>query len=121
MRNKNKISNFLFNSDSKRSNKDFKSLANETNKLMVGFRNKSPGYSVYIKKNKKLNNYNYNYNNKIVLPIIKNNKKFKIKNEFKDEKEKIIVEKSEESGSVGENDSGKSDNNENEENKNKDE
>ena len=124
MRNKNKISNFLFNSDSKRSNKNFKSLANETNKLMVGFRNKSPGYSVYIKKNKKLNNnnnYNYNYNNKIVLPIIKNNKKFKIKNEFKDEKEKIIVEKSEESGSVGENDSGKSDNNENEENKNKDE
>ena len=124
MRNKNKISNFLFNSDSKRSNKNFKSLANETNKLMVGFRNISPGYSVYIKKNKKLNNnnnYNYNYNNKIVLPIIKNNKKFKIKNEFKDEKEKIIVEKSEESGSVGENDSGKSDNNENEENKNKDE
>ena len=122
MRNKNKISNFLFNSDSKRSNKNFKSLANETNKLMVGFRNISPGYSVYIKKNKKLNNNNnYNYNNKIVLPIIKNNKKFKIKNEFKDEKEKIIVEKSEESGSVGENDSGKSDNNENEENKNKDE
>ena len=122
MRNKNKISNFLFNSDSKRKIKDFKLLANETNKLMAGFRNKSPGYSVYIKKNKKINNnYNYNYNNKIVLPIIKNNKKFKIKNEFKDEKEKIIVEKSEESGSVGENDSGKSDNNENEENKNKDE
>ena len=122
MRNKNKISNFLFNSDSKRKIKDFKLLANETNKLMAGFRNKSPGYSVYIKKNKKINNnYNYNYNNKIVLPIIKTNKKFKIKNEFKEEKEKIIVEKSEESGSVGENDSGKSDNNENEENKNKDE
>ena len=118
MRNKNRTSNFLFNSESKKKNKDFISLANETNKLMVGFRNKSPGYSVYIKKNKKLN---YNYNNKIVLPVIKTNKKFKIKNEFKKEKEKIIMEKSEESGSVGENDSGKSDNNEIEENKNKDE
>ena len=56
-----------------------------------------------------------------MLPVIKRNKIYKIKNEFKDEKEKIIVEKSEESGSVGENESRKSENNENEGNKNKDE
>jgi|GEM_PF-5882406 len=115
LRNKNKISNFVFNSESKRKSKDFKSIANETNKLMAGFRRKTPGYAVYIMKPKK------NNNNKIVLQVIKRNKIYKIKNEFKDEKEKIIVEKSEESGSVGENESRKSENNENEGNKNKDE
>ena len=115
LRNKNQLTNFVFNSESKRKSKKFKSLANETNKLMAGFRKKSPGYSVYIKKKKKLNNINHISNNKIVLPVIKKNNIFKVK---KEEKEKIIVEKSEESGSVGENDSGdKSDNNGNEENK----
>ena len=115
LRNKNQLTNFVFNSESKRKSKKFKSLANETNKLMAGFRKKSPGYSVYIKKKKKLNNINNISNNKIVLPVIKKNNIFKVK---KEEKEKIIVEKSEESGSVGENDSGnKSDNNGNEENK----
>ena len=115
LRNKNQLTNFVFNSESKRKSKKFKSLANETNKLMAGFRKKTPGYSVYIKKKKKLNNINNISNNKIVLPVIKKNNIFKVK---KEEKEKIIVEKSEESGSVGENDSGdKSDNNGNEENK----
>ena len=115
LRNKNQLTNFVFNSEFKRKSNKFKSLANETNKLMAGFRKKSPGYSVYIKKKKKLNNINNISNNKIVLPVIKKNNIFKVK---KEEKEKIIVEKSEESGSVGENDSGdKSDNNGNEENK----
>ena len=100
--------NLIFNSDSKRKKKDnFKSLANETNKLMVGFKKKTPGYAVYKTKKKNSNE------NKIVLPVIKRNKINNLKKDKKSEKEKIIVEKSEESGSVGENDNEeKSENNE---------
>ena len=104
MRNKNK--NFLFNSESRRNqNQDkqvlskdnkFISLSNETNKLMVGFRQKSPGYSIYnTKKNFRIK--------KVILPEIKQNKKERIKSEFNTTKNKIIAEKSEESGSVGDN------------------
>lgn len=96
LRNRNK--NFLFNSDTNRkqsSDDTFKSLNNETNKLMVGFKKKTPSYSIYnTKKNFHIK--------KVILPVIKKNKKPKIKNEFNN-KEKIIVEKSEESGSVGDN------------------
>ena len=97
---RNKKHNFLFNSDTKRKNKknDFKSLANETNKLMVGFKKKKAGYEVYKTKKKNLNE------NKIILPEIKRNRVIPLKKGFKTEKEKIIIEKSEESGSVGEND-----------------
>jgi len=97
---RNKKHNFLFNSDTKRKNKknDFKSLANETNKLMVGFKKKKAGYEVYKTKKKNLNE------NKIILPAIKRNRVIPLKKGFKTEKEKIIIEKSEESGSVGEND-----------------
>ena len=93
--------NLMFNSDSKRkTKKNFKSMANETNKLMAGFKQKSPGYSVYNTKKKILSP------NKIILPVIKRNKESKIKKKYKTVKDKIIIEKSEESGSVGENDSG---------------
>ena len=97
---RNKKHNFLFNSDTKRKNKknDFKSLANETNKLMVGFKKKKAGYEVYKTKKKNSNE------NKIILPAIKRNRVIPLKKGFKTEKEKIIIEKSEESGSVGEND-----------------
>ena len=98
---RNKKRNLMFNSDSKRkTKKNFKSMANETNKLMAGFKQKSPGYSVYNTRKKILSP------NKVILPIIKRNKINKTKKEYKTVKEKIIIEKSEESGSVGENDSG---------------
>ena len=67
---------------------------------MVGFKNKIPGYSVYINKKKNI------CSNKIILPIIKRNHANNLKNEYYTTKNKIIVEKSEESGSIGENDSG---------------
>ena len=67
---------------------------------MVGFKNKIPGYSVYISKKKNI------CGNKIILPIIKRNHANNLKNEYYTTKNKIIVEKSEESGSIGENDSG---------------
>jgi hypothetical protein len=97
---RNRKQNFLFNSETKRKNKkdDFKSLANETNKLMVGFKKKKAGYEVYKTKKKNL------HENKIILPAIKRNTIIPMKKGFKTEKEKIIIEKSEESGSVGEND-----------------
>ena len=98
---------FAFNSEKKRKSKGFKSIANETNKLMVGFKKKKPTYVLYKTKKKSSNE------NKIVLPAIKKNKINNVKDEYKSEKEKIIVEKSEESGSVGENENEeKSDNNE---------
>ena len=91
---RNKKYNFLFNSDTKRKkqNDNYKSLVNETNKLMVGFRKKIPGYAIYKKQS---------MSNKIVLPSIKRNQNKYVKKGFKTEKEKIILEKSEESGSVG--------------------
>jgi hypothetical protein len=102
---RNKKYNFVFNSDPNRKIKNnknniFNSFANKTNKLMVGFKNKIPGYSVYINKKKNI------CGNKIILPIIKRNHANNLKNEYYTTKNKIIVEKSEESGSVGENDSG---------------
>ena len=102
---RNKKYNFVFNSDPNRKIKNnknniFNSFANKTNKLMVGFKNKIPGYSVYINKKKNI------YGNKIILPIIKRNHANNLKNEYYTTKNKIIVEKSEESGSIGENDSG---------------
>ena len=91
---RNKKYNFLFNSDTKRKkqNDNYKSLVNETNKLMVGFKKKIPGYAIYKKQS---------MNNKIILPSIKRNQNKYGKKGFKKEKEKIILEKSEESGSVG--------------------
>ena len=102
---RNKKYNFVFNSDPNRKIKNnknniFNSFANKTNKLMVGFKNKIPGYSVYINKKKNI------CGNKIILPIIKRNHANNLKNEYYTTKNKIIVEKSEESGSIGENDSG---------------
>ena len=102
---RNKKYNFVFNSDPNRKIKNnknniFNSFANKTNKLMVGFKNKIPGYSVYISKKKNI------CGNKIILPIIKRNHANNLKNEYYTTKNKIIVEKSEESGSIGENDSG---------------
>ena len=102
---RNKKYNFVFNSDPNRKinnnkNNIFNSFANKTNKLMVGFKNKIPGYSVYINKKKNI------CGNKIILPIIKRNHANNLKNEYYTTKNKIIVEKSEESGSIGENDSG---------------
>ena len=110
---RNRKQNFLFNSETKRKNKkdDFKSLANETNKLMVGFKKKKAGYEVYKTKKKNL------HENKIILPAIKRNRIIPMKKGFKTEKEKIIIEKSEESGSVGEND--KDNDNDNEEKEDK--
>ena len=98
---RNKRYNFLFNSETKRKNKNdnYKSLSNETNQLMAGFKKKNPGYAIYKKKN----TVNKNIGNKIILPIINRNKKKYPKSGFKTEKEKVILEKSEESGSVGEN------------------
>ena len=98
---RNKRYNFLFNSETKRKNKNdnYKSLSNETNQLMAGFKKKNPGYAIYKKKN----TVNRNIGNKIILPVINRNKKKLPKSGFKTEKEKIILEKSEESGSVGEN------------------
>ena len=98
---RNKRYNFLFNSENKRKNKNdnYKSLSNETNQLMAGFKKKNPGYAIYKKKN----TVNRNIGNKIILPVINRNKKKYPKSGFKTEKEKIILEKSEESGSVGEN------------------
>ena len=95
---RNKKNNLIFNSETKRKNNKYNSPLNETNKLMVGFKKKNPGYAVYNTKKKNLNE------NKIILPVIKKIKINKVKNEYKEEKEKIILEKSEESGSVGEND-----------------
>ena len=91
---RNKKYNFLFNSDTKRKkqNDNYKSLVNETNKLMVGFKKKIPGYAIYKKQS---------MSNKIILPSIKRNQNKYVKKGFKTEKEKIILEKSEESGSVG--------------------
>jgi len=102
---RNKKYNFVFNSDPNRKinnnkNNIFNSFANKTNKLMVGFKNKIPGYSVYINKKKNI------CGNKIILPNIKRNHANNLKNEYYTTKNKIIVEKSEESGSIGENDSG---------------
>ena len=110
---KNKRHNFLFNSESKRKNKndDFKFSINETDKLMVGFKKKNPGYAIYNSKKRILKE------NKILLPAINRNQINALEKGFKTEKEKIIIEKSEESGSIGENDNENDNDNEEKEDK----
>ena len=95
-------------------NNDYKTIENSNplhskyNNIYTSYRNKT--------KNNNENDYNIEIGNntkkkilspnKVILPVIKRNKINKMKKEYKTVKDKIIIEKSEESGSVGENDSG---------------